>query len=36
MLEANALIDIPAGHGTLETGDEVKVFLLPSGYCLGG
>lgn len=34
MLLCNALIDIPAGHGPLREGDEVKAVLLPEPYCL--
>jgi molybdopterin molybdotransferase len=36
MVECNALIDIPAGHGPLEVGAEVKALLLPPPYCLQG
>jgi molybdopterin molybdotransferase len=35
-LLCNALIDIPAGHGPLQTGEEVKAILLPPEYCLQG
>lgn len=34
MLFCNALIDIPAGHGPLQVGEEVKAVLLPPLYCL--
>jgi molybdopterin molybdotransferase len=34
MLLCNALIDIPAGHGPLQVGEEVKALLLPPLYCL--
>ena len=34
MLFCNALIDIPAGHGPLHEGEEVKAVLLPPLYCL--
>ncbi|ACV64220.1 molybdenum cofactor synthesis domain protein [Desulfofarcimen acetoxidans DSM 771] len=34
MLQCNALIDIPKGHGPLDIGDEVKALLLPEGYCM--
>jgi len=34
MLHCNALIDIPAGHGPLQTGEEVTVLLLPPLYCI--
>lgn len=34
MLLCNALVDIPAGHGPLETGDKVRALLLPPPYCL--
>jgi molybdopterin molybdotransferase len=34
MLHCNALIDIPAGHGSLQAGEEVKALLLPPLYCL--
>lgn len=34
MVQCNALIDIPAGHGPLRTGEEVKALLLPPSYCL--
>lgn len=34
MLLCNALIDIPAGHGPLNLGEEVKALLLPPLYCL--
>jgi molybdopterin molybdotransferase len=36
MVICNALIDIPAEHGPLHTGEEVKALLLPSPYCLQG
>jgi molybdopterin molybdotransferase len=36
MLLCNALIDIPAGHGPLQAGEEVKALLLPPEYCLQG
>ncbi len=36
MMVCNALIDIPAGHGPLQVGEEVKAFLLPPAYCLQG
>jgi molybdopterin molybdotransferase len=36
MMFCNALIDIPAGHGPLEVGEEVKAILLPPPYCLHG
>lgn len=34
MLFCNALIDIPAGHGPLKVGEEVKAILLPTLYCI--
>ena len=34
MLLCNALIDIPAGHGPLREGEEVRAVLLPPPYCL--
>jgi molybdopterin molybdotransferase len=34
MLLCNALIDIPAGHGPLEMGEQVRALLLPPSYCL--
>jgi molybdopterin molybdotransferase len=36
MTTCNALIDIPAGHGPLQVGDEVRALLLPPPYCLQG
>lgn len=36
MVMCNALIDIPAGYGPLQTGEEVNAILLPPPYCLQG
>ncbi len=36
MVQCNALIDIPAGHGPLQSGQVVKALLLPPPYCLQG
>jgi molybdopterin molybdotransferase len=36
MVVCNSLIDIPAEHGPLQTGERVKAVLLPPLYCLGG
>jgi len=36
MVMCNALIDIPASHGPLQSGEEVKALLLPPPYCLQG
>jgi len=36
MVVCNALIDIPAEHGPLHTGENVKALLLPPQYCLQG
>jgi len=36
MVACNALIDIPAEHGPLQTGEKVTAALLPPLYCLGG
>ncbi len=36
MVVCNALIDIPAEHGFLLTGEKVRAHLLPPQYCLQG